>query len=358
MSHALLEPITLRGTTFRNRVWIPPMCQYVVDAEDGVPTPWHHMHIGSFARGGAGGVIVEATGVVPEGRISPRDLGLWNDTQRDAFAPIVEFAQSLGAKVGIQLAHAGRKASTYPEWGTDGSGSLPAAEGGWQTVGPSAIAFEGLDAPVALTVDGIAEIVRAFAASARRAVDADFDFIEIHGAHGYLLHSFLSPLSNERTDSYGGDLAGRARFLFEVVDAVRAEIPEDMPLLVRLSATDWYDGGVTVAETAELASLLSDRGVDLIDVSTGGNVLASIPVGPGYQVPAAAEVRQTSGVPVAAVGMIDEPKQAEQIVATGQADVALIGREALRDPNFALRAARELRVDIDYVPRPYHRAYK
>lgn len=358
MSHALFEPLTLRGTTFRNRIWIPPMCQYMVDAEDGVPTPWHLMHLGSFARGGAGAIVVEASGVVPEGRISPRDLGLWNDAQRDAFAPIVEFAQSLGAKVGIQLAHAGRKASTYPEWGTDGDGSLPAAEGGWQTVGPSAIAFEGLDAPVALTEDGIADLVRAFADSARRAVDAGFDFVEIHGAHGYLLHSFLSPLSNQRTDAYGGDLAGRARFLFEVVDAVRAEIPSDMPLLVRLSATDWNDAGVTVPETAELAGLLHERGVDLIDVSTGGNVLASIPVGPGYQVPAAAEVRKTSGVPVAAVGMIDEPKQAEQIVATGLADVAMIGREALRDPNFALRAADELRVDIDYRPRPYHRAYR
>lgn len=358
MSHALLEPITLRGTTFRNRVWIPPMCQYVVEAEDGVPTPWHLMHIGSFARGGAGAVIVEATGVVPEGRISPRDLGLWNDTQRDAFAPIVSFAQSLGAKVGIQIAHAGRKASTHPEWGADGTGSLTEAEGGWQTVAPSALAFEGLDPPVALDEAGIADLVRAFADSARRAVEAGFDFVEIHGAHGYLVHEFLSPLSNERTDAYGGDLAGRSRFLFEIVDAVRAEIGQDMPLLVRLSATDWNDAGLTVPETAELARRVGERGVDLVDVSTGGNVLADIPVGPGYQVPAAAEVRAKSGVPVSAVGMIDEPKQAEQIVATGQADVAMIGREALRDPNFALRAARELRVDIDYVPRPYHRAYK
>ncbi|WP_333619173.1 NADH:flavin oxidoreductase/NADH oxidase [Dietzia sp.] len=358
MSHAALEPITLRGTTFRNRIWVPPMCQYIVEKEDGVPTPWHLMHIGSFARGGAGAVIVEATGVVPEGRISPRDLGLWNDEQRDAFAPIVRFAQSLGAKVGIQLAHAGRKASTHPEWGTDGSGSLTPDEGGWQTVAPSAIAFEGLDAPVALDTDGIADIVRAFTTSARRAVDAGFDFLEIHGAHGYLIHSFLSPLSNHREDSYGGDLERRARILLEIVDAVRAEVGEEIPLLVRLSATDWTDGGLTVAETAQVATWLGERGVDLVDVSTGGNVLAEIPVGPGYQVPAATAVREASGVPVAAVGMIDEPKQAEQIVATGLADVVLVGREYLRDPNFALNAAASLRVDVNYAPKPYHRAFR
>lgn len=358
MSHALFEPITLRSTTVRNRLWVPPMCQYMVTAEDGVPTPWHHLHIGSFARGGAGAVIVEATGVVPEGRISARDLGLWNDAQRDAFVPIVDLAHSLGAKVGIQLAHAGRKASTYPEWGTDGSGSLPADDGAWQTVAPSAIPFEGLAEPVALDQAGIDEVVAAFAASARRAVDAGFDLLEIHGAHGYLVHEFLSPLSNTRTDSYGGSLENRSRFLLEIVDAVRAEVGEDVPLLVRLSGTDWADGGLTYDDTAAIVRFLEDHGVDLVDISSGGNVLAEIPVGPGYQVPAATAVKEKVGIPVSAVGMIDEPKQAEQIVATGLADVVMVGREFLRDANFGLTAARALRVDLPYAPSAYHRAYK
>lgn len=360
MTHALFDPITLRGLEIRNRVWIPPMCQYMVEAQDGVPTPWHLVHLGGLARGGAGAVVVEATGVVPEGRISPQDLGLWNDEQRDAFRPITDFVHSQGAVAGIQLAHAGRKASTSRGWGPSaGAGTVGADQGGWQPVGPSPIAFPGLATPTELTTEGIAEVVRAFATSARRAVDAGFDLLELHGAHGYLLHEFLSPLSNERTDQYGGSLENRARALLETVDAVRAEVGEDVPLVVRLSATDWIEGGWDLPETEQVSAWLGEHGVDLVSVSTGGNVAdAAIPVGPGYQLPFATAIRQATGVPVAAVGMIDDPFQAEQIVALGQADVVLVGRGALRDPNFPIRAAQALRVDLPYRPAPYERAYR
>ncbi|WP_166969776.1 NADH:flavin oxidoreductase/NADH oxidase [Brevibacterium atlanticum] len=357
MSHLLFEPLTLRGLTFRNRIWVPPMCQYSVTGEDGVAAPWHAVHYGSMARGGAGAIIVEATGVVPEGRISARDLGLWNDTQRDALAPIVDFVHSQGAAAGIQLAHAGRKASTFPEWGTDRSGSVPVNEGGWQTVAPSALAFDGLAEPRALTESEIAEVVEAFAASARRSIDAGFDFVELHAAHGYLLHQFLSPLSNTRTDSYGGSPENRARLLLEIVDATRGEVGDEVPVFVRLSATDWTEGGLSLDDTVELAGWLKGHGVDLIDVSSGGNVVAQIPVGPGYQTTLSAGVRERAEIPTAAVGLISEPFQGEHILATGQADAILVGREYLRDPNFALRAADALRYDIDYRPAQYHRAY-
>lgn len=357
MSHLLFEPLTLRDLTVRNRLWVPPMCQYAVERLDGVVTDWHLVHYGSMARGGAGAIIVEATGVTPEGRISLKDLGLWNDAQRDALAPIVEFLHSQGAAAGIQLAHAGRKASTWPEWGTPNDGSLPEAEGGWQTVAPSAIAFPGLAEPRALGVEEIDEIVTAFTASARRAMEAGFDFVEIHAAHGYLLHEFLSPLSNHRADAYGGSPENRARLLLEVLDAVRAEVGEATPVLVRLSATDWADGGLTLDDTVQLVGWLKEHGVDLIDTSTGANVPARIPVGPGYQVPFAAGIRARTGVPTAAVGMIAEPFQAEQILALGQADVVLAGRETMRDPNFPIRAAAALRHDLGYRPLPYHRAY-
>ncbi|MGO2584827.1 MAG: NADH:flavin oxidoreductase/NADH oxidase [Brachybacterium tyrofermentans] len=341
MTHALFTPITLRSLEIRNRIWVPPMCQYSVDTLDGVPAPWHLMHYGSLARGGAGAIIVEATGVVPEGRISPTDLGLWNDAQRDALAPIVDLAHSQGAAMGIQLAHAGRKASTHPEWGTEGSGSLTPEEGGWETVGPSETPFPGLAAPRALDAAGIDEVVRAFVASARRAVEAGFDLIELHGAHGYLLHEFLSPLSNHREDEYGGSLENRSRLLLEIVDAVRAEIGDGMPLLVRLSGTDWLEDGLYVDEVGQVGAWLKEHGVDLLDISSGGNQFPDpIPVGPGYQVPLATAVRAASGLPTGAVGMIDEPFQAEQIVATGLADVVLVGRQMLRDPNFPLRAHR------------------
>jgi len=354
----LFEPITLRGATARNRIWIPPMCQYSAEAQDGVATDWHMVHLGGLARGGAGAVIVEATAVTPEGRISPQDLGLWNDEQREALAPIVAFMQSQGALAGIQLAHAGRKASTYRPFHAERSGSIPESDGGWQTVAPSAIAFPELTEPQALDQAGIDEIVAAFATAARRAIDAGFDLLEIHGAHGYLLHEFLSPLSNTRDDAYGGSLANRARFLLDVVDAVRAEIAEDVPLLVRLSAVDWVEGGLTIDDTVQVVEWLCNHGVDLVDVSSGANMPANIPSGPGYQAGFAEAIRRRTGMPTAAVGLITEPFQAEHILVTGQADVVLIGREALRNANFPIHAAQVLRHKNPSTPIQYHRAYR
>lgn len=358
MSPKLFEPITLRELTIRNRVWIPAMCQYSAEARDGVATDWHLAHLGSLARGGAGAVITEATGVTPEGRIAPEDLGLWNDEQEKGLARIVDFMHSQGAAAGIQLAHAGRKGSTYRPWGEEQTGSVPEAEGGWTTVGPSAVAYPGLAEPQALSTDGIAQLVEAFADSAERALRAGFDLMEVHAAHGYLLHEFLSPLSNKRDDDYGGSLANRARFLLEVVEAVRARIGQHVPLLVRVSATDWLDEGLSVDEVVEVSGWLRESGVDLIDVSSGGNERARIPLSPGYQVPFADRIRSEAQIPVAAVGLITEPIQAEHILATGQADVVLIGREALRDPHFPLRAAQELGHSVDYLPGQYERAYR
>jgi 2,4-dienoyl-CoA reductase-like NADH-dependent reductase (Old Yellow Enzyme family) len=356
VTHALFEPITLRGLEVRNRIWVSPMCQYSVERQDGVPTTWHLVHLGSFARGGAGAVITEATAVLPEGRITAQDLGIWNDEQREAFRPVVDFIHAQGAMAGVQLAHAGRKASVYRTWATE-HGTVPAAEGGWPTVAPSAVAFGAYDQPTALDVEGVHAVVAAFAAAARRSVDAGFDILEVHAAHGYLLHEFLSPLSNTRTDQYGGSLENRARALVEVVDAVRAEVGDAVPVIVRFSATDWVEGGSTLEETEQVTRWVAEHGADLVDISTGGNVPdATIPVGPGYQVPFAASIRAATGVPTAAVGMIDEPHQAEQILVTGQADVVMVGRAFLRDPNFALRAAASLRVDLPYAPQQYHRA--
>lgn len=362
MSHTLFEPITLRGLTVRNRIWVPPMCQYAVEEHDGVAAPWHLVHLGGMARGGAGAIIVEATAVNPEGRISPKDLGLWNDDQRDALAPIVDFVHSQGAAIGIQLAHAVRKASVWPEWGEWGTDrantSMAEADGGWQTIAPSAVPYEGLALPRGADEGDLLAVVAAFAASARRAMEAGFDFVEVHAAHGYLLHEFLSPLSNLRSDAYGGSLQNRMRLLLEVVDAVRVEVGEAVPMLVRLSATDWTEGGFTPDDAVEVSRQLRKRGVDLVDVSTGGNVPAKIVAGPGYQVQFATRIRQEAGVPTAAVGLILDAAQAEQILLTGQADVVLIGREVMRDPNFPIRAARELRYDAAPIPLPYHRAYR
>ena len=358
MSRLVFEPITLRGMTARNRLWVPPMCQYSVEAQDGVATDWHMVHLGGLARGGAGAVIVEATAVTPEGRISPQDLGLWNDEQRDALAPIVGFMQSQGAKAGIQLAHAGRKASTYRTFEPERNGSVPVADGGWQTVAPSAIAYPELAEPHALDQAGIDELIAAFQSSARRAVDAGFDFIEVHGAHGYLLHEFLSPLSNARDDDYGGCLENRARLLFQVVTAIRNEIPNEMPLLVRLSAVDWIDKGLTIDDSVDVVRWLDQHGVDLIDVSSGSNLPAKIPSGPGYQVKFAETLRERTGVPTAAVGLITQPFQAEHILVTGQADVVLVGRESLRNANFPIHAAQVLRHKTPPTPIQYHRAYR
>ncbi|MGV8965987.1 MAG: NADH:flavin oxidoreductase/NADH oxidase [Cellulomonas sp.] len=343
----LFEPLTLRGTTFANRIWLAPMCQY--SAIDGMPNDWHLMHLGARAAGGFGLVLAEASAVVPEGRITAQDAGLWSDEQAIAWGRIVDFVHARGTRIGIQLAHAGRKASTFGPW-SDGSGSVPVADGGWSSLAPSAEPFPGYAAPVAMTAEQIAALPSSFAAAAARADAAGFDVVEVHAAHGYLLHEFLSPLSNDRTDEYGGSLENRARLLVEVVDAVRAAWPAEKPVFVRFSATDWTAGGLTVDEVTQVAKDLGAHGVDLVDVSSGGNVPAEIPLGPGYQVPAARAVREGSGLPVGAVGLITTPHQAEQVLVDGAADAVFLGRAALRDPMFPLRAAHELNVPTDRAP--------
>jgi 2,4-dienoyl-CoA reductase-like NADH-dependent reductase (Old Yellow Enzyme family) len=349
----LFSESTIRSVTFRNRLWVSPMCMY--SAMDGVVQEWHRTHLAQFASGGAGLIVAEATAVVPEGRISPRDAGLWNDEQRDAWAPVVQDIHDRGAVAGIQLAHAGRKASTWWPWAPE-RGSVPEASGGWTTAAPSAIAFEGFAEPVALDLQGIDRVVAAFAASARRAIDAGFDVIEIHGAHGYLLHQFLSPLSNLRTDEYGGSLENRARLLLRVVDAVREETGEEVPVFVRISATDHADGGFDAEEATVVASWAAEHGADLIDVSSGGLVAHQrISVFPGYQVGLADTVRQGGRIPTTAVGLITAAAQAEQVLADGAADAIFAGREWLRDPHFGLRAAHELGADIAWPPQ-YERA--
>ncbi|MEV1023434.1 NADH:flavin oxidoreductase/NADH oxidase [Streptomyces sp. NPDC050264] len=357
---ALFEPYTLRSVTAANRVWMPPMCQYSAAPEGpltGAPTDWHFQHYGARAAGGTGLIIVEATGVSPEGRISPYDLGIWNDAQVEAFRRITSFFTSQGTVPGIQLGHAGRKASTDRPW--KGGAPLGPEDHGWQAVAPSAVPFDDKHpAPTELSADGIQEIVQQFADAARRSLDAGFKVAEIHGAHGYLIGQFLSPHSNRRTDEYGGSYENRTRFALEVVDAVRAVWPEELPLFFRISATDWLEGedGWTADDTVRFSGELQAHGVDLIDVSTGGNAAGvRIPVGPGYQVPFAARVRNEAGVPAAAVGLITDAEQAEKILANGEADAVLLGRELLRDPSFARHAARELGADV-HVPDQYHRS--
>ncbi|RWZ46412.1 NADH:flavin oxidoreductase/NADH oxidase [Labedella phragmitis] len=351
---AIFEPLSLRSLTIRNRLWVAPMCQYSVDRRDGVPTDWHLVHLGQFAAGGAGLVITEATAVSPEGRISPEDTGIWTDEQAEVWARIVRFLHGQGAAAGIQLAHAGRKASTYRPW-AEQRGTVPPAEGGWETVGPSALAFPGYSAPRELDGAGIEKVIADFVAAARRSVDAGFDVLEIHAAHGYLLHQFLSPLSNERTDSYGGTLENRARLLLEVVGAVRAAIGERV-LFVRLSATDWTEGGWNEDDTATVAGWAVEAGADLFDISTGGNVHATIPTEPGYQVRFATHVRDAVEAPVSAVGLITDPEAAEEIVRSGRADAIMMAREFLRDPHIVLRAAAQLGATIDYTAPQYLRA--
>jgi 2,4-dienoyl-CoA reductase-like NADH-dependent reductase (Old Yellow Enzyme family) len=348
----LFTPFVQRSLTLRNRIAVSPMCQY--SASDGMPDDWHLVHLGSRAVGGAALVIAEATGVSAEGRISAQDVGLWNDAQRDAWRPIVRFIEAQGAVAGVQLAHAGRKASSKRPW--DGGGALE--EGGWTTVAPSAIPFDaGWHTPVALDEAGLRKVVEDFRAAAQRALDAGFRLVEIHAAHGYLLHQFLSPLSNRREDAYGGSFENRARLLREVVAAVREVWPAELPLWVRLSATDWHEGGWDVEQSVRLARELPALGVDLIDVSSGGLVPhVKIPVGPGYQVPFAARIRREAGIAAAAVGLITEPEQAERIVAQGDADMVLIARESLRDPYFPRRAAEALGAKID-APAQYRRAW-
>jgi 2,4-dienoyl-CoA reductase-like NADH-dependent reductase (Old Yellow Enzyme family) len=354
---SLFDPIRLRGVDIRNRLWVAPMCQYSVEKRDGVPTDWHLVNLGSMAAGGAGLIVTEATAVSPEGRITDRDTGLWNDEQATAWARIVDYLHERGATAGIQLAHAGRKASTWPAWGTIARGTVPEAEGGWPTLGPSAVAFPGYAEPAVLDSAGIAGVVADFVAAARRAVQAGFDVLELHAAHGYLLHQFLSPLSNRRTDEFGGSLENRARLLLQVVTMVRAEVGQTVPLLVRFSATDYAVDGWTVDETAVVAGWAADAGADFFDVSSGGNVTGvQIPLSPGYQVPLARFVKESADVPVNAVGLITTAKQANEIIASGAADAVMLGREFLRDPHFPLRAAHELGVHLDYWPGPYLRA--
>jgi 2,4-dienoyl-CoA reductase-like NADH-dependent reductase (Old Yellow Enzyme family) len=350
----LFAPLTIRDLTFANRVFVSPMCQY--SSVDGHANDWHLVHLGSRAVGGAALVIAEATAVLPEARISPQDLGIWSDAHIDSFAGIARFIHAHGSVAGMQLAHAGRKASTYRPW--SGQGAVPEAAGGWsKVVAPSALRFaDDYPEPRALTHAGIQEIVGAFAAAARRAWAAGIRVIELHGAHGYLIHEFLSPLSNRRDDEYGGSFENRTRLLREVVEAVRKVWPERAPLFVRLSATDWTEGGWDVEQTIELARGLKRLGVDLIDTSSGGNVAqAKIPLGPGYQTPFAERIRREAGILTGAVGLITSPAQAQHIIGTGQADAVFLARELLRDPYWPLAAARELGQSVTW-PAQYLRA--
>ena len=352
---ALFSPLVLRSLTLRNRVGVSPMCQY--SSENGFATDWHLVHLGAFATGGAGLVLTEAAAVTPEGRISPQDLGIWDDAHVPMLQRITAFCRAQGAVMGIQLAHAGRKASTRRPWERPG-GTVPVSEGGWDNVmAPSAVPFSATyPSPHALSLDGIAHVVASFRAAALRSLNAGFQVAELHAAHGYLLHEFLSPIANERTDRYGGSFENRIRLLLDVTDAVRTVWPAELPMLVRISATDWADGGWTIEESVQLATLLRGRGVDLIDCSSGGLAAhQQIAIGPGYQVPFARRIRAESGVPTAAVGLITDAVQAEQIVADGSADMVLLARELLRNPRWPLEAAHELGANISWPPQ-YERA--
>ena len=349
----LFEPLTIRGVTARNRIWVSPMCQY--SSDDGAPTDWHLVHLGSRAVGGAGLVMVEATAVEPRGRISPWDSGIWSDNHVEPFARIARFLGEQGAVPAMQLAHAGRKASVKRPW--QGGGPLGPEEGAWETIAPSGFPFaDSWPTPRALDVSEIAGIVSAFRDAASRALAAGFEATEIHGAHGYLLHEFLSPFSNRRTDAYGGSFENRVRLHLEVAEAVRGVWPDRLPLLWRLSCTEWSEGGWGLEDTIELARLLGERGVDLIDCSSGGNVAtAQIPLRPAYQTPFAEAVRGATGLLTGAVGLISSPELAEEIVANGRADVVLMARELLRDPYWPLHAAKTLGAEIDW-PAQYLRA--
>lgn len=353
MTSQLFSPLTIRGVEFRNRAWVSPMCQY--SAKNGKVGQWHIAHHAAFATGGAGLIMVEATGVNPKGRISIDCPGIWNDELAEAFRPIIDFSHQMGAKMGIQLAHAGRKGS---------SNSLGAAhhiateaEGGWVADAPSAIAFEGYPVPHEMTVAEIHETTDDFVSAAQRAVHVGFDVLEIHAAHGYLLHEFLSPLSNHRTDEYGGDFENRTRFLREVAGKIRKAIPDSTPLFVRISATDWVEGGWDLHQSIRLAHQLKELGVDLIDVSTGGNVTGvKIPLTPGYQVHFAEEIRKETQIKTSAVGLITEAHQAEEIIATHRADAVMLGRAMLRNPRWPLNAADDLGIKLDYWPKQLERA--
>jgi 2,4-dienoyl-CoA reductase-like NADH-dependent reductase (Old Yellow Enzyme family) len=350
----LLTPLTMRGLILRNRIAVSPMCQYSCD--DGFFNDWHLVHLGSRAVGGAGLVFTEASAVEAAGRISPQDAGIWKDEHIEFLTRITRFVHAQGAIAGIQLAHAGRKASVQRPW--EGGAPVRAGEGGWQTVGPSGLPFrDGDPAPHALSIPEIGSLVAAFAAAAQRALAAGFRVVEIHGAHGYLIHEFCSPVSNRRTDEYGGSLANRMRFGLEVAAAVRRVWPEGLPVFYRMSATDWVEGGWSAGDSVELSRGLKAAGVDLVDCSSGGNSPhQQIPLGPGYQVPFAERIRREAGILTGAVGMITTPEQAESIVGGGQADMVLLAREFLRDPYFALHAAGTLG-EKPAAPVQYARAF-
>lgn len=347
----LFSPITLRGTTFRNRIWLAPMCQY--SATDGHVSDWHLVHLGAVARGGAALILTEATAISPDGRTTPQDTGIWSDDHIAGWSRITDFIRSQGAVPGIQLAHGGRKSSCSVPW--DGAIPIALEDGGWDSVGPSATPYADWPTPKELTTDEIHAIVQTWSDAASRALKAGFEVVEIHAAHGYLLHQFLSPLTNFRQDEYGGDLAGRTRILIEVVDAVRLVWPEEYPLFVRVSGHDWVPGGLQPADLGEVGRMLAGHGVDLIDVSSAGlSPDQKLTVSPGYQVPFAHTVKKMSGLPVAAVGLITEPQHAEAILAQEQADVILLGRSLMRDPGWPQRAAFEMREDV-YWPNQYLR---
>jgi 2,4-dienoyl-CoA reductase-like NADH-dependent reductase (Old Yellow Enzyme family) len=349
--NTLFDPLTIRSVEFENRIWVSPMCQYM--AKDGFVGQWHNVHLGSFATGGTGLIMAEATGVVPEGRISIGCPSVEDEAHALAFKPIIDFAHSHNVKIGIQLAHAGRKASTMLPW--DDHRIAAPSEGGWEAVSSSDIAFEGYNRPRSLTIPEIKEITGQFVAAARRCVDVGFDVIEIHAAHGYLMHQFYSPLANKRTDEYGGSFENRVRFLLETVAAVRAAIGESVPLFVRISATDWVDDGWNLVDSVELCSQLKALGVDLVDVSTGGNVHnAPIKATPGFQVPFAKAIRTETGILTSAVGLITEPEQAQFIVETGEADAVFLARAFLRNPRWPFFAAEKLGVKVKW-PLPLER---
>ncbi|HUA58766.1 MAG TPA: NADH:flavin oxidoreductase/NADH oxidase [Verrucomicrobiae bacterium] len=350
----LFAPFTLREVTFRNRIAVSPMCQY--SSRDGFANHWHLVHLGSRAAGGAGLVMMEATAVEARGRISPSDMGIWKDDHVEMLSAIAHFIEEQGAVAGIQLAHAGRKASTAEPW--KGGGVIPVSAGGWQTIAPGAIPFRADDpTPKDLTVAEIADVVRAFRAAARRALAAGFRVVEIHSAHGYLSHEFLSPLSNRRQDQYGGSFDNRIRFTLEICSAVREVWPERLPLFLRISASDWVPGGWDIGESVELARRVRPLGVDLVDCSSGGlSMEQKIPLAPGYQVPFAEQVRREAGIATGAVGLITTPQQADEIVRSGKADLVLLAREFLRDPYFPLHAAKALGVEVK-PPVQYARAF-
>jgi 2,4-dienoyl-CoA reductase-like NADH-dependent reductase (Old Yellow Enzyme family) len=355
MAH-LFDELTIKGVTLRNRIGVSPMCEY--SAEDGTPNDWHLVHLGSRAVGGAGLVVTEATAVEPRGRISPQDTGIWSDAHVEAWMPITRFIKSQGAVPGVQLAHAGRKGSTAQPW--RGGKAVSDAEGGWEPVAPSAVAFaDSYRTPRELSRGEIREIQEAFGMAAKRSLAAGFEWIELHAAHGYLAHQFLSPLSNHRADEYGGSFENRIRFILETTRVLRQAWPDDKPLTARLSCTDWVPGGWTIEDSVELSKLLKAEGVDLIDCSSGGSVPdAKIPVGAGYQVPFSEAIRHGAGIATAAVGMITEPMQADELIRNGRADIVFLARELLRDPYWPLHAAEVVhQKDKAAVPVQYQRAF-